>query len=144
MKPNDINHYLPQLTEVIQSTEETGDQMNADFERLRQAVDDNQVSDLGQTTLTAIKETFQRGTDTYLENVNKLQQASVPVRLLGRHKQLVSAYRNYQEACQAMVDAIDTDAVAVNATIFNEAEHEQEHMMSKVTATTQRIMGAVK
>lgn len=144
MKPNDLNHYLPELTEVIQSTEELGDEMNTDFQTLRDAIDNGEVADLGQEKLTAIKTTFQNGTDTYLTNLNKLQQASVPVRLLGRHKQLVAAYKNYQQACQAMVDAIDVEQVSVDVAIFDEAEHEQENMMAKVTAATQRIMATIK
>ncbi|KRK47996.1 hypothetical protein GPK34_03185 [Secundilactobacillus kimchicus] len=143
MKQNDMNHYLPKLTEVIQKTEDTGGEMNTDFEKLRTAIDNDSVAALGQATLTEIKTTFQRGTDVYLSNLNELQQAPVPVRLLGRHKQLVAAYRNYQQACQAMVDAIDADGVSVNVDVFNESEREQENMMTKVTSTTQRIMATV-
>ncbi|WP_279403950.1 hypothetical protein [Secundilactobacillus kimchicus] len=117
--------------------------MNTDFEKLRTAIDNDSVAALGQATLTEIKTTFQRGTDVYLSNLNELQQAPVPVRLLGRHKQLVAAYRNYQQACQAMVDAIDADGVSVNVDVFNESEREQENMMTKVTSTTQRIMATV-
>ncbi|WP_288528810.1 hypothetical protein [uncultured Secundilactobacillus sp.] len=143
MKQNDMNHYLPKLTEVIQKTEDTGGEMNTDFEKLRTAIDNDAVAALGQATLTEIKTTFQRGTDVYLSNLNELQQAPVPVRLLGRHKQLVAAYRNYQQACQAMVDAIDADGVSVNVDVFNESEREQENMMTKVTSTTQRITATV-
>lgn len=143
MKQNDMNHYLPKLTEVIQKTEDTGGEMNTNFEKLRTAIDNDSVAALGQATLTEIKTTFQRGTDVYLSNLNELQQAPVPVRLLGRHKQLVAAYRNYQQACQAMVDAIDADGVSVNVDVFNESEREQENMMTKVTSTTQRIMATV-
>lgn len=143
MKQNDMNHYLPELTAVIQKTEDTGGEMNADFEKLRGALDNNTVADLSEADLEGIKTTFQKGTDTYLENLNRLEQAPVPVRLLGRHKQLVSAYRNYQQACQVMVDAIDPEKGTVDETAFNDSEHVQENMMTKVTSTTQRIMASV-
>ncbi|WP_056946251.1 hypothetical protein [Secundilactobacillus odoratitofui] len=143
MKPKTMASYLPALTKIIEATDQTGTKMNPDFEKLRQAIDKGQVSELGTDTLTEIKTTFQTGTDTYTENVNRLQQASVPVRILGRHKQLVGAYRNYAEACQAMVDAIDPEGQSVNVDAFNDSEHEQENMMEKITATTQRIMATV-
>lgn len=143
MKPNTMASYLPILTQIIESTDKTGGEMNADFEQLRQAIDQDQVATLGTDTLTAIKATFQKGTDTYTQNLNQLQQASVPVRILGKHKQLVSAYRNYAEACQAMVNAIDPDQQVVDVDAFNTSEHEQENMMEKVTTAAQRIMATV-
>lgn len=143
MKPKTMASYLPVLSQIIEDTDATGTKMNPDFEKLRQAIDDDAVADLGTEALQSIKTTFQEGTDVYTENVNRLQQASVPVRILGRHKQLVSAYRNYAQACQVMVDAIDIDNQTVNVTAFNDSEHEQEHMMEKVTASAQRIMATV-
>ncbi|MCH5462262.1 hypothetical protein HC026_06400 [Lactobacillus sp. LC28-10] len=143
MKPKTMASYLPALSKVIEDTENTGSEMNADFEKLRQAIDDDSVADLGTDTLTAIKATFQKGTDAYTENLNRLQQASVPVRILGKHKQLVAAYRNYAQACQAMVDAIDSEGQKVNVDAFNDSEHEQENMMAKVTSAAQRIMSMV-
>lgn len=143
MKPNTMASYLPALSKVIEDTENTGSEMNADFEKLRKAIDDDAVADLGTATLTEIKGTFQKGTDAYTENLNRLQQASVPVRILGKHKQLVAAYRNYAQACQAMVDAIDPEGQTVNQEAFNDSEHEQENMMEKVTSAAQRIMAMV-
>lgn len=143
MKPKTMASYLPALSKVIEDTEKTGSDMNPDFEKLRQAIDDNAVADLGTATLAATKATFQKGTDTYTENLNRLQQASVPVRILGRHKQLVAAYRNYSQACQAMVDSIDPENQTVDVETFNDSEHEQENMMEKITSAAQRIMSMV-
>ncbi|WP_252903950.1 hypothetical protein [Secundilactobacillus oryzae] len=131
MKPTAMSAYFPVLSDVLTKTDDMGEQMSEDFTTLKTAVDADNVSDLGNEKLVAIRDNFQRGTDFYAENVNKLEQASVPVRILGKHKQLVAAYRNYAEACQAMVDAIDVQNLAVNATAFNESEKTQEHMMEK-------------
>ncbi|GAX00870.1 hypothetical protein [Secundilactobacillus silagei] len=143
MKPKTMASYLPALTKVIEDTEKTGSDMNPDFEKLRQAIDADTVADLGTDTLTAIKATFQKGTDAYTENLNRLQQAAVPVRILGRHKQLVAAYRNYSQACQTMVDTIDPEGQTVNVEAFNDSEHEQENMMGKISSAAQRIMAMV-
>ncbi|GAK48167.1 hypothetical protein LOSG293_200330 [Secundilactobacillus oryzae JCM 18671] len=140
MKPTAMSAYFPVLSDVLTKTDDMGEQMSEDFTTLKTAVDADNVSDLGNEKLVAIRDNFQRGTDFYAENVNKLEQASVPVRILGKHKQLVAAYRNYAEACQAMVDAIDVQNLAVNATAFNESEKTQEHMMEKISNVAQKIM----
>lgn len=140
MKPTAMSAYFPVLSDVLTKTDDMGEQMSEDFTTLKTAVDADNVSDLGNEKLVAIRDNFQRGTDFYAENVNKLEQASVPVRILGKHKQLVAAYRNYAEACQAMVDAIDVQNLAVNATAFNESEKTQEHMMEKISNAAQKIM----
>ncbi len=143
MKPNNMAGYLQALTKIIEATDKTGGDMNPDFTKLRQAIDDNKVTDLDETALTDIKATFQTGTDAYVDNLNKLQQASVPVRILGKHKQLVAAYRNYSEACQNMVNAIDPATQKIDVDAFDQSEKEQENMMEKVTSATQRIMSSV-
>ncbi|MTV82357.1 hypothetical protein [Secundilactobacillus folii] len=143
MKPKTMASYLPALTKIIEDTDQMGSQMNPDFDKLRQAIDGDSVAELGTDTIADIKATFQKGTDAYTEYLNRLQQAAVPVRILGRHKQLVAAYRNYAQACQAMVDAIDPENQTVNTEAFNDSEHEQENMMAKVTSATQRIMSMV-
>lgn len=143
MKPNNMTGYLQALTKIIEATDKTGGEMNPDFTKLSDAIENDKVADLDEATLTAIKTTFQKGTDAYTDNLNQLQQASVPVRLLGKHKQLVAAYRNYADACQKMVDAIDPAAQTVDTEAFATSENEQENMMDKVTSATQRIMSSV-
>jgi len=125
---------------VLQTTEEGAGTMNDDFEKMRNAIDNDTVSELSQVDLQKVADNFQRGTDAYEDNLNKLEQASVPVRVLGKHKSLVAAYRTYTEACQSMTDSIDVEHQAVNADAFNTAEATQENAMEKVTAATQRIM----
>lgn len=110
MRKNNMNSYLPVLSSVLQGTEDEANDMNDDFEVVRQALEDGAVADLGSEKLTAIKAHFQKGTDGYTDKLNQLQQASAPVRILGKHKTLVAAFRNYTEGCQAMTDSINAEA----------------------------------
>ena len=135
-----MNGYIKILSGVLQTTEEGAGEMNDDFEKMRKAIDNDTVSDLSQVDLQKVADNFQRGTDAYEANLNKLEQASVPVRVLGKHKSLAAAYRVYTEACQSMTDSIDVEHQTVNAAAFNAAETTQENAMEKVTAATQRIM----
>lgn len=140
MQNNNMNGYIKILSGVLQTTEEGAGTMNDDFEKMRNAIDNDTVSELSQVDLQKVADNFQRGTDAYEDNLNKLEQASVPVRVLGKHKSLVAAYRTYTDACQSMTDSIDVEHQTVNADAFNAAEATQENAMEKVTAATQRIM----
>lgn len=140
LQKNNMNGYIQVLSGVLKTTEDGAEQMNADFEKMRGAIDNDTVSNLSQVDLQKVADNFQRGTDSYEDNLNKLQQANVPVRVLGKHKSLVAAYRTYTQACQAMTDSIDVEHQAVDNAAFDEAEKTQENAMEKVTAATQRIM----
>jgi len=140
MQKNNMNGYIKVLSGVLRTTEEGAGTMNDDFEKMRNAIDNDTVSELSQVDLQKVADNFQRGTDAYEDNLNKLEQASVPVRVLGKHKSLVAAYRTYTDACQSMTDSIDVEHQTVNTEAFNAAEATQENAMEKVTAATQRIM----
>ncbi|MFC6275414.1 hypothetical protein ACFQET_07790 [Levilactobacillus tangyuanensis] len=140
MQKANMSGYINRLSQVLQGTEEAAGQMNADFEKLRGAIDNQTVGDFSQADLQAIADNFQRGTEGYVDKLNQLEQASVPVRVLGKHKSLVGAYRVYTEACQSMTDSIDVEHLTVDQAAFDAAEKTQENAMEKVTATTQRIM----
>lgn len=140
MRKNNMSGYINVLSKVLQGTEDEAGAMNDDFEKIRSAIDNDTVSDLSQADLQAVVDNFQRGTDGYEDKLNQLEQASAPVRVLGKHKSLVAAFRTYTEACQAMTDSIDVEHQAVDVAAFNQSEKTQEHAMEKVTAATQRIM----
>ncbi|WP_261810956.1 hypothetical protein [Levilactobacillus humaensis] len=140
MQKNNMNSYIRVLSQVLQETEDGGEAMNGDFETVRHALDNQTVGELSQVDLQKIADNFQRGTDAYEAKLNQLQQASVPVRILGKHKSLVAAYRTYTDACQAMTDSLDVEHQAVDQAAFDAAEATQENAMEKVTAATQRIM----
>lgn len=140
MRKNNMSGYINVLSKVLQGTEDEAGAMNDDFEKIRSAIDNDTVSDLSQADLQAVVDNFQRGTDGYEDKLNQLEQASAPVRVLGKHKSLVAAFRTYTEACQAMTDSIDVEHQAVDVAAFNQSEKTQENAMEKVTAATQRIM----
>ncbi|WP_367295330.1 hypothetical protein [Levilactobacillus yonginensis] len=142
MRKNNMNGYINVLSKVLQGTEDAAGEMNADFETMRQAIDNGAVGDLSQVDLQKIADNFQRGTDGYEDKLNQLEQASAPVRVLGKHKSLVAAYRVYTDACQSMTDSLDVEHQTVDQAAFDEAEKTQENAMGKVTAAIQRIMSS--
>ncbi|GAD15477.1 hypothetical protein FD05_GL001613 [Lentilactobacillus otakiensis DSM 19908 = JCM 15040] len=143
LKPQDMQRYAKTVSDVIDDTSKNGEDLNADYETLRKAIDNSSVADLTSDQLKGIKDHFQAGTDKYQDNVNKLQQVAVPVKLLGKHKLLVRHYEDYANACQAMTDSIDPDKPTVDADKFNQSEKDQENSIAKVSSTTTRIMGEI-
>lgn len=139
-----MNAYVGALSRVLQGTEDEAGDMNTDFETLRSALDQGTVDQLSTEELAQIKAHFQTGTTGYVDKLNQLQKATVPVRVLGKHKSLVAAYRTYTEGCQAMTDSINADQRTVDQAAFDAAEKAQENAMEKVTAATQRIMMGVQ
>ena len=144
MRKNNMNAYVGALSRVLQGTEDEAGDMNTDFETLRSALDQGTVDQLSTDELAQIKAHFQTGTTGYVDKLNQLQKATVPVRVLGKHKSLVAAYRTYTEGCQAMTDSIDAEQRTVDQAAFDAAEKTQENAMEKVTAATQRIMMGVQ
>ncbi|AQW21754.1 hypothetical protein PL11_007425 [Lentilactobacillus curieae] len=143
MKQRDVQTYAKVISDVIDFTGTNGEDLNADFETLRKAVDNDSVSEISVAELTRIKDHFQSGTDKYQENVNKLQNASVPVRILGRHKTMVAAYHDYADACQSMTDSIDADNQQIDTDKFNQSEKDQENFIDKFSKAANRVMGSI-
>ncbi|QMU07049.1 hypothetical protein [Levilactobacillus suantsaii] len=144
MRKVNMSTYIGTLSQVLQGTEDEADQMNTDFETVRKALDNGTVAELTVADLTDIKTHFQAGTTAYQGKLDQLQNASVPVRILGKHKALVAAYRTYVAGCQSMTDSLDADQQTVDQAAFDAAEKTQENAMTKVTAATQRIMTSVQ
>ncbi|MCY9807119.1 hypothetical protein OXT66_06165 [Lentilactobacillus senioris] len=143
MKQANVQVYAGVLSQVIDSTTQNGSDLNDDFEILRKAVDDNKVADIDTAELTKIQKHFQEGTDIYKENLLKLEKVAVPVKILGRHKQLIKHYEDYTNACQAMTDSINPEANSVVVDMFNQSEKDQEAAIAAISNTTSRIMSAM-
>lgn len=143
MKRNDYATYTKVLTDVIDSTTKNGEDLNDDYELIKKSMDSDSVAQLDTDELSRIKKHFQDGTDRYQENVNKLQNLKVPVKLMGKNTQLINAYKEYAQACQDMTDSIDASNQKVDVAKFQQSEKDQEDAIGKVSNTTGRIMNSL-
>lgn len=143
MRKATVQTYMPVLSKVIESTEKMGEQLNSSFEKIRQALDKDAVSDMVPAEFSDIQMEFSDGTEEYQNNLKKLQSAPVPVRLMGRHRNLVAAYDAYTQACAAMTASLNVDDQTVDVAVFNQAEKDQEEQMNHISNDVQRIMNTV-
>ncbi|BDZ29978.1 hypothetical protein RA086_02230 [Lactiplantibacillus sp. WILCCON 0030] len=132
--------YMPVLSKVIESTEKMGEELNPSFEKLRQAIDDDAVAKMVPAEFNDIQMEFTDGTEQYQQNLQKLQKAGVPARLIGRHRNLIAAYEAYANACAAMTASLNITDQTVDVAAFNQAEKDQETEMTHVSNDVQRIM----
>lgn len=143
MRKATVQTYMPVLSKVIESTEKMGEQLNPLFEKLRQAIDNDQVAAMVPAEFNDIQMEFSDGTEQYQKNLAQLKKVSVPVRLMGRHRNLVAAYDAYAQACAAMTASLDIKTQTIDVDAFNQAEKAQETEMAHVSNNVQRIMNMV-
>jgi len=143
MKKATMATYMPVLSKVIESTEKMGEELNPSFEKLRKAVDDEAVAKMVPAEFNDIQMSFADGTEQYQKNAELLKKASVPARLIGRHRNLLAAYEAYAAACAAMTASLNIADQRVDVDAFNQAEKDQETEMAHVSNDVQRIMSMV-
>jgi len=143
MRKATVQTYMPVLSKVIESTEKMGEQLNPLFEKLRKAVDDDAVAQMVPAEFNDIQMEFSDGTEQYQKNLAQLKKVQVPVRLIGRHRNLLAAYETYTNACAAMTASLNVDDQTIDVDTFNQAEKDQEAAMERVSGDVQRIMNVV-
>ncbi|RRK11886.1 hypothetical protein D1831_00670 [Lactiplantibacillus garii] len=143
MRKATVQTYMPVLSKVIESTEKMGEQLNPSFEKLRKAIDADEVAKMVPAEFNDIQMEFSDGTEQYQQNVAQLKKAQVPVRLMGRHRNLLTAYEAYANACAAMTASMNVEDQTIDVAAFNQAEKDQEAEMERVSSDVQRIMNVV-
>ena len=62
-----------------------------------------------------------------------------PIKVLGVHKQLLKAYQDFVEGCQAMTDSIDATKQSVDVEAFELSEKLQDESSDAMMKNIQRI-----
>ena len=143
MRKATVQTYMPVLSKVIESTEKMGEQLNPSFVKLRKAIDADEVAKMVPAEFNDIQMEFSDGTEQYQQNLQQLKKAQVPVRLMGRHRNLLAAYEAYANACAAMTNSLNIEDQTIDVEAFNQAEKDQEAEMEHVSNDVQRIMNMV-
>lgn len=132
-KKFDIN-YGPKLGEIIENTNNIGEEMNDSYVLVKKYIDDNAID----IDLVKIQDKFQNGTNKYKTNLVNLKKLKAPIKELGKHNQMISAYEDYVDSCQLMVDSLNDDSIDEEK--FNKSEKMQEDSSDRVTKIVQRIL----
>ncbi|WP_334329821.1 hypothetical protein [Companilactobacillus sp. HBUAS59699] len=126
------------INNSVQIIQDEQDKLNPEFEKLRKALDRDQVEKIDSVEYTKIMHDFKSGTDTYADILGKLEKAKAPARFMGTHMSLVNSFKKYVAACQEMTDSINEDQT-IDRKKFNEAEQVQDENMDKFSKYIQKM-----
>lgn len=136
-----LGKYLQTITDILQSTEDMGGDLNPYFDLANGMVTESKQLTADQ--FAQIQESFSQGITVYHQNLDKLEKAAAPVMIIGPHKQLVKAYRDFVAGCEQMHASIDYSGQTINGQAFKDSEKVQSDAMDHVNAHVSRIMQKV-
>lgn len=140
--PKQAQIYIQTLQNVLTNTEDTATRVSPFFTKLDDAKEAGQIADIPAAEFAEIKAEFEDALANYKANAAQLNAASAPVRLLGVHKSLATAYTKYAEATQLMADAVVVADQSVDADKYAQSEEEQGIYLEKIHAAVAKIMNA--
>ena len=138
MKSN-LGFYVQKINDIVKDTETIGESMNPFFEEVRTALDTDQVASLGAGKIGEIKTNFTAGVAQYDAMLTTIKGLRPPAKVLGIHKKLEKSFSSYVASCQAMVDALDSEAGTVAQAQFDQAEKEQDEQTDSIAFCIQRM-----
>ncbi|MEO1771253.1 MULTISPECIES: hypothetical protein [Enterococcus] len=133
MRPN-VGFYAREINEIIKNTEEMGEKLHPNYEKIRKAID--QKKELDPKKVSEIHELFLEGTEFYQLNLKKIQLLKPPAKVMGNHKSFEKAYVDYVAGCKEMTDSLVPE---INVKAFNAAEQKQDFATDTIYKTIQKI-----
>ncbi|GEN94842.1 hypothetical protein [Pediococcus ethanolidurans] len=140
MRKSNPQGYANLLSRVMESSEQMGDEVDPHFQDFKKTLALKGAESFSEHDLHEIVTIFKKAVDLYQQNTETLKRAKPPVQILGRHKQLVSAYQTYAADCELMLTSIDEQKRQINSDQFSKAEQAQDKDMDAVSKAFDRIM----
>lgn len=134
-----LQHYARLISSVMDATEGQQDTLGPLFDRLRKAIDDDQLASVSDEDYAATREAFAAGTAVYETQLTALQQATAPARMMGNHQLLTAAYADFVAGCQAMTASLGDGKAALDQSQFDAAEKAQDEATEKLMKRLQRV-----
>lgn len=138
MKAN-LGLYVQTINVIVETTEQTGEDMSPYYEELRVAMDDNKVSEITPERFDEIVEKFKEGTDIYRNLSEQIMRMQPPVKVIGIHKKLERTYLEYVVGCQEMIDSMNIETHSVDQVAFDAAEAKQDETSETITFCITRM-----
>ncbi|MDR3191000.1 MAG: hypothetical protein LBT80_07335 [Lactobacillaceae bacterium] len=135
--------YAVKLSQIIQDTENAGEGVAPYFEKLRDAIDADQVAALPKTEFEEISAEFDDVVEVYKNAVADIKNLKAPVRLIGVHGNLVNTFTAYYEATDAMAKSLNVAEQSIDMTAFEKSEHDQDTLMEEFLKQVRRVMTSV-
>ncbi|AVH75492.1 hypothetical protein PAF15_06245 [Weissella koreensis] len=135
--------YAMKLSQLVQTTEESGSNVAEYFEKIRTAIDEDQVAEMPKAEFAEISVEFDDVVEVYKKAADDLDQMKAPVRLIGVHGSLKKTFRDYYDATVAMANALDVNKQQVDVTAFDQSEQDQDQLMEEFMKQVRRAFQMV-
>lgn len=136
MRPN-LGYYVQTINDIVQDTEQIGETMNPDYEVIRQAIDEEKLSELTPEKMAGTIESFQEGTAKYKAMLKKIGTLRPPAKVMGIHKKFERSYQKYVAGCEEMILSLQEDAI--DTELFNASEKKQDEATDEISFAIQRM-----
>ncbi|MCI1985354.1 MAG: hypothetical protein LKJ69_01345 [Lactobacillus sp.] len=131
--------YAQLINQIVTDTEAEQDEMSPKFEALKAAEEAGTIADFDAEAYATTKTLFAAGTAHYQKMLEQLEAAQAPARLLGNHKLLTGAFRDFTLGCEAMLASLHETPADFDATAFDAAEATQDAATTKLMKHIQKI-----
>lgn len=131
-------HYGNTINHVIEQTEEMQEKLDPMFQELKEKITSQDLASLSTDRYQEIRQGFAEGVQVYDELLTNLDQAQAPARLMGNHRQLVKAFRDFVEGCREMTESLREDQT-IDQPQFYAAEAKQDESTERLSKHLARI-----
>lgn len=135
---SNVGYYAETINSVVKETEETGEKMNPNYEKIRQAIDEDKLADLSSEVLAETIALFKEGTSAYKILLERLTKLRAPAKAMGLHKKLEKAYKDYIAGCEEMILSIDPEK-GVDKESFDLSEKKQDEASDTIMFSIEKI-----
>ncbi|QIL51062.1 hypothetical protein G7084_07010 [Weissella coleopterorum] len=135
--------YVMQLSQLVQTTEESGTNVAEYFEKIRAALDQEQVDAMPKAEFAEISVEFDDVVEIYQQVAQDLDRMKAPVRLIGVHGAMQKTFRAYYEATVVMAKSLDVNNQQVDVVAFDQSEKDQDQLMEEFMKQVRRAFQMV-
>ncbi|HIY56950.1 MAG TPA: hypothetical protein H9829_01940 [Candidatus Tetragenococcus pullicola] len=135
VKPN-LGFYVQKINQIVTDTEKIGEEMNPSFETIREAIDNDQTTEITEEKRQEIIQIFTTGTKQYQEMAQQISQLRPTARVLGFHKKLETSYKEYIAGCEDMIQSLSDD---IDVEAFDAAEKRQDKASDGISFAISRM-----
>lgn len=139
MKQVNIGYYIQKVNEIVEVTEQTGEEMNPYYEIVRGAIDNGTHSEITADKIKEIKDVFSTGVAKYEGLLNVIKSLKSPIRVVAMHKKLEASFTNFVAGCEEMIASLGDKGSEIDVEKFNSSEKKQDESTETIIVSIQKM-----
>lgn len=144
MKQVNPQEYFMKMQQFLTDIGETNDQAVPYYEKIRNALDNDSISDISDAEFKDVYAQFSDTVDKYQEMDKQLNSFAVPVKLIGMNENLKKYFKQYVAGTEKMLSSLDVSKKIVDKKSFDESDEEQGTAIEKFQVTFTKMITSAK